>query len=157
MRDGEIIANDELIHLSHSLDSPFSQGAATAAVLEGELVSIDEEYSIAQVAIGENTHIHIALNSVAPIHKKLRLQIPAKDISISLSRAEQSSILNILPCTIVEVEFKSTASALLKLQLGEQFLLAMITRKSLDALQLKVGMPVFAQIKSIALLRGRTQ
>jgi molybdate transport system ATP-binding protein len=38
------------------------------------------------------------------------------------------------------------------LALGDQYLLARITQKSVQQLQLKVGDKVFAQIKSVALL-----
>ena len=88
-------------------------------------------------------------------NKKLRLHIPAKDVSISLEKAKHSSILNIVPCKIAEIELRDQTSAIIKLSLGGQYLLAMITRKSLDTLQLKPNMQVFAQLKSISLLENR--
>ena len=73
-------------------------------------------------------------------------------MSICRQRPGDSSILNILPVTIGEIEDCTDARLLLRLALGEQHLLARITRKSAQALDLAVGDQVFAQIKSVALL-----
>jgi len=50
------------------------------------------------------------------------------------------------------MENDGAARVLLRLALGSQHLLARITRKSADRLQLQVGDHLFAQIKSAALL-----
>jgi molybdate transport system ATP-binding protein len=95
------------------------------------------------------------------------VRIPARDVSVCRQRPRDSSILNILPVTLSELEardfrtsdFKTNdfkkggdARILLRLSLGSQYLLARITRKSAAELQLKVGDQLFAQIKSAALL-----
>ena len=81
-----------------------------------------------------------------------RVRIPARDISICRQRPTDSSILNILPVTISEIEDSDAPRLLLRLSLGSQYLLARITRKSTAELGLRVGDNVFAQIKSAALL-----
>ena len=53
---------------------------------------------------------------------------------------------------IDEIEDSQSARVLVRLQLGNQFLLARLTRKSIDALSLQVGDQVYAQVKSVALL-----
>ena len=161
MQDGKIIANDKLTALSHLIDSPFNQGTEAASVLDAELYDIDTEYGIATANIGNDISFQIAgynqsrQEKSALANKKLRLHIPAKDVSISLEKAKHSSILNIVPCKIAEIELRDQTSAIIKLSLGGQYLLAMITRKSLDTLQLKPNMQVFAQLKSISLLENR--
>jgi molybdate transport system ATP-binding protein len=87
-----------------------------------------------------------------PLGSQRRLRIPARDVSICLARPQDSSILNILPVTIQEIETCHSARLLLRLTLKEQHLLARITRKSAQKLGLQVGDSVFAQIKSVALL-----
>jgi molybdate transport system ATP-binding protein len=57
---------------------------------------------------------------------------------------------------VADIERTSSHRLLLRLALGDQFLLARITRKSLVELNLAVGDNVFAQIKSVALLMGPT-
>ena len=83
-----------------------------------------------------------------------RLRISASDISLCKSRADSSSILNILPAVIVEIATESTATELLRLQLGEDVLVARITRRSVRQLELRVGDMVYAQIKSVTVRRG---
>ncbi len=73
-------------------------------------------------------------------------------MSICRSRPADSSILNILPVTLAEIDAGGTGRVMLRLALGSQYLLARITRKSAVELGLAVGDALFAQIKSVALL-----
>ena len=73
-----------------------------------------------------------------------RLRIPARDVSLCLELPGQTSILNVLSCTVAEIEGGSASRCLVRLQLGEQYLLARLTRKSIDRLQLQPGMQVYA-------------
>ena len=83
----------------------------------------------------------------------VRLRVSANDISLSRTRAESSTILNILPCRIVAIHAESTAADLLRLQLGSDYLVARITRRSSSALNLKTGDELYAQIKSVTVRR----
>jgi molybdate transport system ATP-binding protein len=67
-----------------------------------------------------------------------------------------SSILNILPVSVVEIEDTNAARLLVRLSLGSQYLLARITRKSCVELGLCIGDNIYAQIKSAALLMETT-
>lgn len=82
---------------------------------------------------------------------EVKVRVPARDVSINLEHSSTSSILNILPSTIVEIKQLSDTKAIVKLNIGKQFLLSTITLKSLHALHLNVGQAVYAQIKSVAL------
>ena len=88
--------------------------------------------------------------------QKRRLRVPARDVSVCREKPRDSSILNILPVTLREIQPGNGARVLLRLALGSQFLLARITRKSAARLQLNVGDKLFAQIKSAALLMDST-
>jgi molybdate transport system ATP-binding protein len=81
----------------------------------------------------------------------VRVKIKARDVSLSLQRAEGSSLLNLLPAT-VESWQALDAQMLLTLRLGEQRLLARITRYSFDQLGIHAGQALWAQIKSVSLL-----
>jgi molybdate transport system ATP-binding protein len=80
------------------------------------------------------------------------VRVPARDVSVCRQQPRDSSILNILPVTLTQLEADGDARVLLRLALGSQYLLARITRKSASRLQLQVGDHLFAQIKSAALL-----
>jgi molybdate transport system ATP-binding protein len=85
--------------------------------------------------------------------KPLRFKIPARDVSLNLQPDEHSSILNRLPVTVVEeVPADNVAHVLVRLDAQGTPLLARITRYSRDQLNLHPGQPLWAQIKSVALL-----
>ena len=86
------------------------------------------------------------------IGQSLRLQILARDVSLSLEKATATSILNILPATIVAIETDTSAQSIVRLDIGDVPLLARITRKSADELQLQPGLALYAQVKTVALV-----
>lgn len=62
-------------------------------------------------------------------------------------------ILNLLPATLLEMMPVTTPGHLLvKLQVGQQPLLARITQRSAHTLKLQPAMPLWVQIKAVALL-----
>ncbi|MEW5756144.1 MAG: molybdenum ABC transporter ATP-binding protein [Pseudomonadota bacterium] len=85
-----------------------------------------------------------------------RLHIPAKDVSITLQRSTDTSIQNIWPVVIEEVDTVQHGQVLLRLRCvgctNGPVLLSRITLKSFEALQLGQGRDCFAQIKSVGLL-----
>ena len=82
-----------------------------------------------------------------------RLRIRASDISLSRIPAESSTILNILPATIEATGPETSSAELVRLSLGDDCLVARITRRSLQHLELQVGDKVYAQIKSVTVRR----
>jgi molybdate transport system ATP-binding protein len=83
----------------------------------------------------------------------LRFRIHARDVSLSLTRAEGTSILNLLPVTVTEVADADTpAHVLVRLDANGTALIARITRRSLDHLNVVPGQSLWAQIKAVALL-----
>ncbi len=87
------------------------------------------------------------------IGESLRVQILAKDVSIiSSPPAFQTSVLNLLEATVIEIGKVNTQHPFVdvKLDIGCS-LLATITRKSLATLNLRPGQQVYAQIKAVAL------
>jgi len=83
---------------------------------------------------------------------KVRLSIQARDVSITLQKPEDSSILNILPGLVKSVVEDGPGRSMVQIAVGETNILAQITDKSCRALKLDPGKAVFAQIKSVALL-----
>ncbi|MCW8905420.1 TOBE domain-containing protein, partial [Sedimenticola sp.] len=86
-----------------------------------------------------------------PAGEMVRIRIHAKDVSLALDPPGLSSILNVLPVTVVEMAAHGRGRMIVKLDLGGTPLLARITQKSQANLDLKPGMRVYAQIKSVAL------
>ena len=79
-----------------------------------------------------------------------RLRILARDVSLTLSRATDTSILNVLPGRVEGIG--SGHQPLVEVRVGEGLLLARITDHSLRALDLAPGCEVFVQVKGVAVV-----
>ena len=150
LEQGRIIDQGSVLDLCSRLDTEFSQQEQAAAIMEGTVKRHDTEFELSEVDVGG---VVIYVNQLAEeIGAKQRLRIPARDVSICKQRPDDSSILNIVAVKVVEMKPSGSGRMLLRLALGDQYLLARITQKSAQHLQLNTGDPVFAQIKSVALL-----
>lgn len=150
LEDGKLLDQGSMLEMSTRLNSRLAHEEQAAAILLGKVQAQDNDFSLTEIIVeGEALFVN---HLDQPIGSHRRLRIPARDVSICLARPEDSSILNILPVTVEEIEACHGARLLLRLALGEQHLLARITRKSAERLSLRVGDKVFAQIKSVALL-----
>ncbi|PHS63606.1 MAG: molybdenum ABC transporter ATP-binding protein [Thalassobium sp.] len=130
-------------------------GDETGVVLEGTVVA-QEADGLARLALtadgtaAGSTELLLSAPQAA-IGDHLRARVLARDVSISLSRADDSSILNILPVQIDSLSADGT-SVLLNLRLRSGGLLrARLTQRSVTQLGLQAGMSVWAQVKSVAL------
>lgn len=83
---------------------------------------------------------------------RLRVRIQARDVSLALSHHEDSSLLNLLPATLVALSDLPGGQVQARLDAGGQTLLARISHRSVERLALRPDMPVWAQVKAVALL-----
>lgn len=150
LEDGALVAQGSLLELCSRLDTRLSHQEQAAAILLGTISRHDPEFGLTELAVEDQTLL-VAQQPQTPGQRR-RLRIPARDVSVCRQRPGDSSILNILPVTLCQLEPDGPSRVMLRLALGSQFLLARITRKSAGALQLQVGDRLFAQIKSAALL-----
>ena len=83
------------------------------------------------------------------------MRIHARDVSLALSHHTDSSMLNILPVTVLTLRDGAGGQALIELSAGnqsEQRLLAKISHASVARLNIAPGLALWAQIKAVALL-----
>ena len=90
----------------------------------------------------------------APLGVTIRVRITAQDVMLALQRPEGISALNILPATVVALRMGDGPGAIVQLRAGQDLLLARITRRSATTLDLAIGTPVFAVLKSVAVAPG---
>jgi molybdate transport system ATP-binding protein len=84
----------------------------------------------------------------------VRVRIRASDVSLSDRVPQGSSILNALAARVVEVSVgNSPGQWLVRLDAGGTLLMARITARSGRALQIETGRSVWAQVKSVAVMR----
>ena len=85
---------------------------------------------------------------------RMRIRIQASDVSLATHKAEQSSFLNLLSGSVVELTCANRpGQVLVKLDIGGTPLIARITERSRRNLGIEPRQRLWAQIKSVALLR----
>lgn len=150
LEQGRITDQGSLLDLCSRLDTRLSHEEQAAAILVCTVSRHDSDFGLTELAVAGQT-LYVSHQQEA-VGQQRRLRVPARDVSVCRQRPDDSSILNILPVTLEQIEASDGARVLLRLGLGSQYLLARITRKSASELKLQPGDRIFAQIKSAALL-----
>ena len=134
----------------------FSRGQVleedTGVILQGRVAEHDQQWHLVLMQLQEG-ELWVRDTGCAP-GDLIRVRVQARDVSLSLSPHTDSSILNRLAVEIMEIQAGSDpAVAQIRVKAGEDYLFARITQKSVNQLGLKVGMSLWAQIKSAAVIR----
>jgi molybdate transport system ATP-binding protein len=82
----------------------------------------------------------------------LRVRVQARDVSLALQHHDDSSVLNVLPATLVDLLDLPGGQVQARLDASGAPLLARVSHRSVERLGLRPGMPVWAQVKAVALL-----
>jgi len=90
------------------------------------------------------------------VGQALRLRIEAQDVMLSLDRPQGISALNVMAGRVTEVRAGEGPGVLVQLSVGKggARLLSRITRRSADAMNITVGMPIHAVVKTVAVAPG---
>jgi len=150
MESGRVTAAGDVHELFTRLDLALAQGAGAASIIEAVVAAHDTKYQLTCMAFGGGQITMAGID--LPVGTAARLRLAARDVSLTLEHQSGTSILNIFPAIVDGIARSSDAQVMVRLMAANVPLLASITRKSADELQLEPGKPVFVQIKSIALL-----
>jgi molybdate transport system ATP-binding protein len=152
---GRITDQGSVFDLASSLSINSHLGDAVAAVVEGQVTEHDPHYGLTRLSLGDQS-LYVSLRSES-VGSRMRLRIPARDVSLALKAPSETSILNILTGIVSEIEpVGEQPGLLIRIKVGEHYILSRITRKSLAQLGLQPGMSVFLQMKTVALLTDPT-
>jgi len=150
MEAGRVVAYGPTGELFARLDLPLAHGGRAEAIVEGVIVAHDREYSLSRVDFpGGN---FVLARQDLPLGSRVRLQVLAKDVSLTLQRQGETSILNIFEARVEALAEENASQVMVRLRLGDTVLLSRITRKSAASLGIVPGATVFAQVKGVALL-----
>jgi len=147
---GRAIAQGNVAEIFSRLDLPLAHSANAETVIDGTVAGHDADYGLTSVDFPGGRFLAAAKS--LPVGRAVRLQVLARDVSITRSRQTDTSILNIFPVTVDELVPEGPSQMTVRLMAGSVPLLSRITRRSANELGLKPGDTVFAQIKSVALL-----
>jgi molybdate transport system ATP-binding protein len=151
MEGGRAIAQGALTETLARIDLPIKLGEDAGVVLDGHIAERDENWHLVRVEFAGGSVWVRDIGHALGHH--VRVRILARDVSIALEPQHESSILNCLPAEVAEIaDDAHPALALVKLKLGKSAVVARLTHRSACGLDLKPGMPVYAQIKAVALI-----
>lgn len=148
---GRVLGHGPIAEVMTRLDLPLAHGPDSAAVVETEVSRHDGHWNLSVLSFGGGRFL--VPEPELPIGMPMRVRVEARDVSISLQEPVETSILNIIPATVDSVTDEDGIQVTIRLLAGEVPLLARITRKSAQSLYLAPGRKVYAQVKSVALLR----
>jgi molybdate transport system ATP-binding protein len=80
----------------------------------------------------------------------LRLRILAQDVMVATERPTGISALNILQARVGTIHLGDGPGAMVQLRVGDEVMLARLTRRSVAALDLKPGREVYAVLKAVS-------
>ena len=150
MNQGKVIDKGELAELCIS-QPLLTQAEGASFILQGKVEEIFSEEQLLKIGC-ENQSLFITGKDVA-LGDALRILIHAKDVSLCLSPAEDSSILNCIQVVVDSIQDKSNGKYEVTVKLGEQLIVAMISYRSAKALGIEKGKSIFAQFKATAMIK----
>lgn len=152
MKDGRILAVGPLGEMVTRLDLPLAHTPDAGAVVEAFSVGLDREFHLTHLAFGQPSQLLSVAGDSLAVGEAVRIWVNARDVSLVLDLPGRTSILNVFPARIVELVAQNRAQVMVKVEVGGVFLLARVTQRSRHLLALAVGMVVFVQVKSVALV-----
>lgn len=152
LEQGQVKTSTTLYEALATMTPQLMAGDDTGMVMAGHVEQFDQHWNMATIAVGETRfqvpHTHLKTG------QSVRLLVLARDVSVTLHHARDTSIQNHIPCLIQSINPDThPGQVMLKLCHGETTLLARITRRAQEHLGLTTGQAVWAQVKSVALVR----
>ncbi len=149
---GRLVAQGGVKELFSRIDLPVHLNEDAGVVIQGKVIERDTHWHLMRVGFkgGE-----LWLRDGGDIlNKAVRVRVLARDVSLTLTYQEDSSILNRLHAQVVDIlADDDKAMSLVRLQVGDEYLIARVTKRSVANLNLILGNKVWAQIKSVAIVR----
>lgn len=150
LKGGKITASGHIDEILTRLDLPLAQAEDASTLIHATVAKHDGEYNLTYLdsPAGRFT---VTQQDLA-IDENVRLRINARDVSITLKKQSDTSILNIFPAIVDEISRSGEAQVTVRLLANDIPILSRTTRKSAELLGLQKGKEVFVQTKSVSLL-----
>jgi molybdate transport system ATP-binding protein len=131
--------------------SPVLVGEDAGALIAGCIGAVDAQWHLSRVDFDggclwmRDAGLHVG--------KAVRIRILARDVSLATSEPQNTSIQNQLRGSIQSITPDAHPSqVMVVLKCGAEEVLARVTKRAVEELALQVGQPVWAQVKSVALV-----
>jgi molybdate transport system ATP-binding protein len=151
--EGQVRAVGPVAEVLGRLDFAQWRGEEAAVVADTVVLEHDEAYDLTLLQ-GPWGPLWVGRQEWAPGHR-IRVQIRAIDVSLSLESEQATSILNHFPLRVLQIQENLPGEVLISLESragGGPVLLARIMRRSRDRLDLELGREVWARVKAVAVV-----
>ena len=159
MEAGRVLAAGPLTEMLARLDLPLALGDDTGVVLAARIGERDDQWHLARLDVGTTARAAVdcslwARDPGLPLGQAVRVRVLARDVSLTRTPQTGTSINNQLAGTVEALadDDSHPALTLVRVRVGSAAVLASLTRRSAHALELRPGLPIWAQVKSVALL-----
>ncbi|MGE8318316.1 MAG: molybdenum ABC transporter ATP-binding protein [Comamonas sp.] len=162
MHQGAVTAQGPTGAIFTRSDSPLAQDEAASTLVDGSVTHYDAQDHVWSMRVGTGVQLLHWTQAPTGLHglqpgSAVRLRILARDVSLALVPPQATSLLNIVPCTVLGLQQQADGNTLVRLQMeaaaDAAVLLARISTRSAHQLQLAAGMAVQAQIKGVAVMQ----
>ena len=148
---GQVKAQGPVGSVLTQVVNPVVVGEDAGALIEGCIGAVDTQWHLSRVDF-EGGCVWMR-DAGLPVGKAVRIRILARDVSLATSEPQNTSIQNQLRGHIQSITPDVHPSqVMVVLKCGAEEVLARVTKRAVDELALQVGMPVWAQVKSVALV-----
>jgi molybdate transport system ATP-binding protein len=150
LAQGRVKAIGPAAQVLAQVEVPLNLGDEVATLLHASVAQVEAHWHLARLAFAGGS-LWLVDTGLA-VGASVRVRVWARDVSLATQEPLQTSIQNVLPCTVLAVADDShPAQVLVQLGCGPDRLMARVTRRSVHQLGLVIGMPVWAQVKALAL------
>ena len=148
---GHVKAQGSVSAVLTQVVNPVVVGEDAGALIAGCIGAVDAQWHLSRVDFDGGC---IWMRDAGlPVGKAVRIRILARDVSLAISEPTNTSIQNQLRGSIQSMTpDKHPSQVMVVLKCGAEEVLARVTKRAVNELALQVGMPVWAQVKSVALV-----
>jgi molybdate transport system ATP-binding protein len=152
LQAGQVLAQGSLTEMMSRLDVSLAQDEGAGVVVPARVAERDRAWHLARLDFdGGSLWTRDAGHAEGT---SVRVRVLARDVSLAPQPPAASSITNVLQGRVRAIanDGSHPALALALVDVGRVVLMARLTRQSVDRLGLVAGSPVWAQVKSVALV-----
>jgi len=156
LEDGLVRASGTVWEMVARMDLPLAHGDAAAALIDARVCGYFPDDALCELAF-DGGRLLLPQSRATPLtpDTRVRIRIQARDVSLSLQQPENTSVLNVLRATVVELMADGPGQTLVGLRVGDgvasTHMLSRISVLSARKLGLTPGHVVYAQIKGVAM------
>jgi molybdate transport system ATP-binding protein len=149
---GHIRAAGPVHQVLASVQTPIQLGDDVGSLVSAQVAGHDAAWGLSRLSL-PGGELWVA-GTDKPLGAEVRLRILARDVSITLERAHDTSIQNHLPCVVdCLAPEPGGQQVLVQLNAKGTLVLARVTARAVHRLPLHTGQQVWAQIKAVSLMR----